>query len=270
MDKLAKYNKSRWEALAQAGVEYSRPYHNLTPQTAQEYLADRLSFSPQKLGDVTGKDVLCLASGGGQQTAVFGILGANVTVLDLSDTQLARDRETAVHYGYHLTSHQGDMRDLSRFTDDSFDIIWHPYSINFVPDAAPVIRQVSRVVRPGGFYYLQFSNPFWSMDEDDWMPQGYPLKQPYVNGTQLRFSDPHWEFEDEQGKSQRIEGPHEFLHTWSAIVNALAQSGFVILGLREWPAGDNQAEPGSWEHMNSILPPFVTIGAVYRPEVFTV
>ena len=31
MDKLASYNKARWEELAAANVEYSRPLLDLTP-----------------------------------------------------------------------------------------------------------------------------------------------------------------------------------------------------------------------------------------------
>jgi len=37
--------------------------------------------------------VLCLASGGEQQSAIFGLLGADVTVLDLCAQQLAGDRQ---------------------------------------------------------------------------------------------------------------------------------------------------------------------------------
>ena len=190
------------------------------------------------MGSIAGKDLLCLAGGGGQQTAVFGLLGANVTVLDLTETQLERDREAAAHHGYPLRIEQGDMRDLSRFADNSFDIIWHPFSINFVPEAAVVIREVGRIIRPGGYYHLDFANPFWSMDEDDWLPQGYPVKQPYVNGSQLQFADPNWKFTNDEGAEQDIEGPYEFLHTLSTIMNTLVLTGFVILGLNEGPPGD--------------------------------
>ena len=40
-------------------------------------------------------DVLCLAAGGGQQSVAFALLGANVTVFDLSETQLEHDRLAA-------------------------------------------------------------------------------------------------------------------------------------------------------------------------------
>ena len=46
------------------------------------------------------------------------------------------------------------MRDLSCFGSESFDIIWHPYSLTFVPDSRVVFREVSRIIKDGGIYYL--------------------------------------------------------------------------------------------------------------------
>ncbi|MCI0399517.1 MAG: class I SAM-dependent methyltransferase [Chloroflexi bacterium] len=267
MDELSKYNQSRWEALAHARVEYSRPLLQLTTAGALAALDPDPVFVDSRFSDVAGQDVLCLASGGGQQSAAFALLGARVTVLDFSETQLARDSEAAAHYGHAVCTVQGDMRDLSVFADDSFDVVWQPYSINFVPDASRVIGEVGRVIRPGGFYHLQFANPFWSMKEMDWVPQGYPVRQPYVTGRQLLFADDDWTFSDEAGVEHRLEGPHEFLHTFGAIVNALTGHGFVILGLREGPPGDPTAEPGTWDHMLSVIPPFMAVGATYRPDV---
>ena len=120
MDELAKFNKERWEDLAQSGISFSRPFLNLNKQSAREVI------DPQNvLGDVNGKDVLCLAASGGQQSVAFAMLGANVTVIDISETQISRDREAAEHYGFSIETHQGDMRDLSRFANDAFDIVWH-------------------------------------------------------------------------------------------------------------------------------------------------
>lgn len=268
MDELAKYNKSRWEALAQARVEFSRPFLEFTTADAAEWLRDKPFFDMSGIGDIVGKEILCLAAGGGQQSAVFGLLGAQVTVLDLTETQLKRDQEAAAHHRYALTAVAGDMRDLSAFADSSFDVVWHPFSINFVPEADKVIREVGRVIRPGGYYNLDFANPFWSMDENQWLPQGYPIKQPYVNGSRLSYTAANWQFTDDQGNEHDIEGPHEFMHTLSTIVNTLVQSGFVILGLTEWPVGDPEAEPGSWDHMLTIVPPFFTIAAIYRQDAF--
>jgi ubiquinone/menaquinone biosynthesis C-methylase UbiE len=145
MDEVAKYNKERWEELAQAGVPYSQPFLELDEQAARQ------AVDPHGImGDVQGRDVLCLAGGGGQQSVAFALLGANVTVFDLSETMLQRDRETAARYNRPLTIVQGDMRDLSCFAADSFDLVWHAWSLSFVPNARQVFAQVARVLRPGG------------------------------------------------------------------------------------------------------------------------
>ncbi len=262
MDELAAFNRSRWNALAKARIQYSRPKLELDEKGAWDYLNTHLGISHEPMPQIAGKDVFCLASGGGQQTAVFGILGANVTVLDLSDTQLERGREAANHHGYALTAVHGDMRDLSQFADNSFDIVFHAFSINFVPDAAMVIKQVGRIVRPGGWYRLTFANPFWTMEETDWTEAGYPIKQTYITGQKLQYTDAEWTFEDDDGNPQKVEGPHEFMHTYSAVLNGLIAANFRINGFREWPEGDAGADPGTWEHLLSVVPPFVSVTAV--------
>ncbi len=73
--------------------------------------------------DLHGLDLLCLASGGGQQGPVLAAAGAAVTVFDNSPRQLAQDRYVAGRDGLALRTVEGDMRDLSIFADASFDLI---------------------------------------------------------------------------------------------------------------------------------------------------
>jgi 2-polyprenyl-3-methyl-5-hydroxy-6-metoxy-1,4-benzoquinol methylase len=134
LDNVSNYNRERWNALVRANALFTRPALHLDATSARQKID-----SEGLLGELTGKRVLCLAGGGGQQSAAFALLGARVTVYDLSDAQLERDREAAAHYGFSVETIQGDMRDLSHFADGAFDVVWHPYSINFVPD----IRVVS-------------------------------------------------------------------------------------------------------------------------------
>lgn len=261
LDDLARYNKERWEELAQAGVAYSRPFLNLD-RTAAQKLVDPLSLT----GELAGKDVLCLAGGGGQQSAAFSILGAKVTVLDLSETQLERDREAAQHYGYEVRTEYGDMRDLSRFADASFDIIWHAHSINFIPDVNPVFEGVARLLRPGGFYRLSFHNPLThGMDETKWDGRGYPLCEPYINGAEIDqdrlFAVPEWTFENDAGELQRIRGPREFRHTLSALLNGLIQRGLQIVHFEEDPVEAVDPTPGSWEHFLLVTVPYMSLWA---------
>ncbi|HEY3341146.1 MAG TPA: class I SAM-dependent methyltransferase [Anaerolineae bacterium] len=252
MDPITHYNHERWEALAKANIEYSRPMLNLTPETARQELEP---FGV--LGSAEGKRVLCLASGGGQQSAAFGLLGARVTVRDFSETQLERDRQAAAHYGLHIETLQGDMRDLSPFADRSFDIVYHAHSINFIPDVEPVFSEVARVLAPGGLYRFSCMNPFvHGLDERHWDGHGYPLWRPYIDGDEVIDKSP-WDVWQTDGSVQRVAGPHEFRHTLSGLVNGLVRHGFNILGLWEEPAGDPNAQPGTWQHYKAIAPPWL-------------
>jgi len=85
MDDVAKYNKERWEQLTKANVPFSRRWLDLDKKSACKLI------DPQGvIGEIAGKDVLCLAGGGGQQSAAFALLGAKVNVLDFSQIQLRR------------------------------------------------------------------------------------------------------------------------------------------------------------------------------------
>jgi SAM-dependent methyltransferase len=212
--------------------------------------------------------VLCLASGGGQQSVAFALLGAQVTVLDLSETQLQRDGEAARQYGVQVRAIQGDMRDLGHFADRSFDIVWQAHSINFVPDARPVLAEVARVSRLGGLYRIECTNPFTiGLDERDWDGGAYPLWRPYLDGAEIDYPDPYWEISSEDGNSRRVKGPREFRHTLGTLVNGLVENGFFILGLWEEEAIDPHPEPGTWEHLKSIAPPWFTIWARHCPDL---
>jgi 2-polyprenyl-3-methyl-5-hydroxy-6-metoxy-1,4-benzoquinol methylase len=103
LNEIAHYNKQHWKALAKANVVFTRPYLNLDVASARAKLD-----SDGQLGEISGKAVLCLASGGGQQSAAFALLGATVTVVDLSDEQLQRDREVAAHYQVVVPLSAGD------------------------------------------------------------------------------------------------------------------------------------------------------------------
>jgi ubiquinone/menaquinone biosynthesis C-methylase UbiE len=252
MDEVNQTNRERWNALANAKVEYSRPFLDYTPERAAEYV-----YRYGILQDVAGKKVLCLASGGGQDSVAFGLLGADVTVLDLSDVQLARDREGSEHHSLQVTTIQGDMRDLSVFSDNTFEIVWQPYSINFSPTVGPVFREVARVLKPGGIYHVAFANPFCqSVDDEGWDGNGYPLQGMYADGEDISQYFPHWNVERPDGTIDKLNSPHEFRHILSTVLNTLAQDGFIFLYLQEWMRHDENPEPGSWAHFTQVAPPW--------------
>ncbi len=265
-NRITAYNKRQWEALVDAGVPCSRPVLNMTLEQARS-LADKHGI----LGELHRRTVLCLAQGGGQQSVAFALLGAQVTVFDQSEKQLARDREAAEHYGFEIRTVRGDIRDLSAFDEGEFTVVSQGYSINFVPQVDRVFDDVARVLRAGGKYELMCHNPFvhgswvdgcWGSrwpKEDLWKGEGYPIRLAYIEGAEITTLDPHWNFFDGDGNPRRVPSPQEFRHLLSTVINGLVDRRLAILKIVEWPEGDPNSEPGSWDHYVSFAPPWLTI-----------
>ncbi|MFC5473644.1 class I SAM-dependent methyltransferase [Paraherbaspirillum soli] len=157
------YNSEAWDRQAAQACEWSLPVSSEVVAAAR---AGRWSvrLTPGEmpaswLGDVRNLRILCLASGGGQQAPVLAAAGAAVTVLDASEKQLEQDRMVAQRDGLTLATIQGDMRDLSAFADESFDLIFNPISNLYVPDVKPVWRECARVLKRGGKLLASFYNP---------------------------------------------------------------------------------------------------------------
>ncbi len=263
MDEIAEYNQARWKALVEADALFTRPNLNLDADSAR-----RMIDSGGELGDVAGKKVLCLAGGGGQQSAAFALLGASVTVFDLSDEQLEQDKKVAEHYGFEIKTVQGDMRNLSPFEKGSFDIVHHAYSLNFVPDAVEVFRQVARVLRTGGIYHFNFANPFvMGVGQKDWNGEGYVLKEPYIGGARISYDDQDWVYDQES--HEKVPKPIEYRHTLSNILSGLIENGFVISHVSDNCDinSDVNAEPKTWEHFTAFVPPWLNIWAILKSDI---
>jgi ubiquinone/menaquinone biosynthesis C-methylase UbiE len=163
-DDIAKHNRRLWSKLSSENHEYARPWLDLDRELVMKFAGGKINVMtepyaylyPQEIfRDVAGKDVLCLAASGGQQSAIFGLLGANVTVYDLTPDQLENDKKAAEHYGYKINTVEGDMRDLSVFGDSSFDLVYQAISLVFVPDVKIVYREVYRILKQKGLYKVE-------------------------------------------------------------------------------------------------------------------
>ena len=221
---------------------FTIPWLTLDPEVLREYALGKLDSVPEALAEmsptnllveVEGKDVLCLANGGGQQSAVFGLLGAHVTVADLTQGQLDGDRKAAAHYGYEVQTIQADMRDLSVLADGSFDLVYGT-AICYVPDIRQVYSEVARILRPGGLYRTDWGQP--AIHFVSWDGNGYYVTQPYC-----------------QNLDRRDDGAIEFRHYMDDIFNGLLEVDFLIRQVEDLSRHmqpDPQAEPGSWTHQD--------------------
>lgn len=250
-DRIAAANEQWWEKMVKERCGFTRPWLDLDRRRILQYCSGSLTtpndplsamFPRSVLSGVEGKDVLCLASGGGQQSAVFGLLGARVTVVDLAEGQLDGDRRAAAHYGYEVNTIRADMRDLSCIGDESFDLVYQAPSMSYVPDVRQVYSEVARVLRTGGLYRVALTNPAVQfVDTDSWDGEGYRITLPYA----VRRVD------------MDGEDAIQFRHYLSDMFNGLIAVGLSIQQVQEAPCHlqhNAEARPGSWEHILMYVP----------------
>jgi SAM-dependent methyltransferase len=252
MSDPVEHTRERWNELAAAGVQYSRPWLDLNRANARRRVDPFGLF-----GDVENKEILCLAAGGGPQSAAFALLGARVTVLDLSDEMLKRDEEAAEYYGISVTTIQGDACDLSALPASGFDGVFQAHSLSFIRDLDRLFAGVRRVLKNHGTYHLSAWNPLAYGADERWTGEGYLLKGGYEEGMESVCGDGYWDITDANGNHRRVAGPREYRHTLSGLINGLISHGFGLLRIHEEPTGSSAAEPGSWDHFCSVAPPWL-------------
>lgn len=231
---VIEHNREAWDRESREGSRWCMPVAPEVIQAARQgswsvILTPNAPVPRAWLGDVRGKQVLCLASGGGQQAPVLAAAGAHVTSFDLSLEQLAKDEQVAVRDGLSLSCIRGSMTDLSRLATESFDLVFHPVSNVFVPDVLVVWRECYRVIKRGGALLAGFMNPSIFLfnqseaDETGSMVVRYPL--PYREPESLPASE-----QDEWRESGR---PAAFSHSLEAQIGGQLMAGFVLTGLYE-------------------------------------
>lgn len=232
---LLRHNREAWNAESRSGES---PW--CEPVTPAGIAAARrgdwtVILTPNRkvpadwIGDVRRKRVLCLASGGGQQAPVLAAAGARVTSFDLSDEQLSKDRQVADRDNLDLRTERGDMTDLSRFPDASFDLIFNPVSNLFVPDVRAVWRECRRVLVPHGRLLAAFMNPCYFLFDHDAIEAG----EPAVVRHRLPYSDA--ENLPDKALQERLRGGHalQFSHSLADQIGGQIEAGFTIAGLYE-------------------------------------
>ena len=231
---VLEFNRKAWNQQSRNNSQWSVPVSDETIAAAQSgdwgVILTPLKAVPKSwFGHLTGKKVLCLASGGGQQVPVLAAAGASVVSFDLSDVQLEKDRMVAERHHLDVTCLQGDMADLSQLEPESFDLIFHPVSNLFVSHIEVVWAQCFRVLKPQGDLLVGFMNPsMFLFDHDEAARTGkieVTRKLPYDDAESL--SDAELHALEESGLAL------EFSHSLDTQLGGQLRAGFVIADLYE-------------------------------------
>jgi SAM-dependent methyltransferase len=233
MVNILKFNKDAWNKLVDAKDRWTVP---VSPEEIESARNGKwhVLLTPCKpvpkdwFPIMKGSDVLCLASGGGQQAPIFAAAGANVTSFDNSPKQLEQDQFVAKRDSLEIRTIEGDMADLSILEDESFDFIFNPVSNCFIPELNPVWNEAFRVLRKGGTMIAGFSNPIEYCFDSELAERGiYQIKYslPYSDLTSIT--------EEERIRLYGPDEPVEFSHTLEKQISGQLEAGFHLIGFFE-------------------------------------
>jgi SAM-dependent methyltransferase len=228
------YNRDAWNREVEGGRNrWSQPVDSETIARARRgefsiLLTENIPVPKRWFPPLVGADILCLASGGGQQGPVLAAAGANVTVLDNSPAQLKQDQFVAEKESLSLRTAEGDAADLSLFREESFDMIFNPVSTVFMPDVRAVWNECYRVLRTNSVLMTGFMNPvhyIFDLFKADEGVLEVAHAIPYSDLTSLSEED----LEDYLEKGL----PLEFGHSLTDLIGGQCAAGFVITDLYE-------------------------------------
>ena len=235
-------NRRAWNKATAERCPWVRPVSKETIDRASSgdwavTLAGPRTVPEHWFGEVEHCVILCLGSGGGQQAVVLAAAGAEVTSLDLSDEQVRRDQEMSDEHALGINCVQGTMTDLSRFTENSFDVVFNPVSITYIDDVHSLWRECHRILKPSGRLMVGTINPYNFLFEEN---EGDGDK-----GLIAKHSLPYIEEEvlSEDEVRQAIARNMMFSrsHTLEDIIGGQARAGFAITDLIESRRTDARA-----------------------------
>ena len=207
------------------------------------------------LGPVAGARVLEVGCGAAAGARWLATQGAQVVAVDLSAGMLRHAAEAARRTGVAVPLVQCDAMALP-LGDATFDIAFTAFgAVPFVDDSELVMREVHRVLRPGGRWVFATAHPMRWIFRDEPGPEGLTAVNSYFDRR------PYVEFDD-AGTARYVE--HH--RTIGDRVRELVAAGFTLLDIvePEWP-DDHEEIWGQWSPLRGRLFPGSAIFVAVKP-----
>lgn len=208
------------------------------------------------LGDVRGARVLEVGCGSAPCARWLVTQGAWVVGLDLSGRMLRHAAAANARTGVHVPLVQAGAEHLP-FLDGTFDIACSAFgAVPFCAEPDRVMREVARVLRPGGRWVFAVNHPVRWMFSDEPGPEGLVVQQSYFDRT------PYVEV-DASGRATYVE--HH--RTIGDRVRDIVAAGLVLDDIvePEWPPG-RETVWGQWSPLRGALLPGTAIFVTHKPE----
>lgn len=231
---ISQHNSNAWDEKVQQGSRYTKYVSSDEVKQAKEgnwaisVTTEREVPRGWFPNSMQGLKVLCLAGGGGQQAPLLAAAGAEVTVVDMSEKQLAQDRFVAERDNLVIHTIKGDMSNLHFFEDEQFDLIVHPVSNVFVENILPVWKEAARVLKTNGTLISGFTNPVLYLFDDDKEQEGVLDVQHSIPFSSVKQMGGR-ELEEYAKRNETL----EFGHTLEDQIQGQINAGLLIAGFYE-------------------------------------
>lgn len=210
----------RWDLSAELVASYSSKYGDIN----KEVLLTPVLL--EMLGGVENEDVLDAGCGEGFLSRLMAERGSIVTAVDYSARllEIAKERTTD---DLRIEYLHANLERLDMLRDDTFDVVVSCVVIQDVPDYQAAVKEMYRVLRPGGVCILAMAHPCFSSD-GGWVKDSKGRKQ-------------YWKIDNyfyERGfeiplTSNTDANPIGFHRTLTSYFRTIIDTGFIVEDMTE-------------------------------------
>jgi len=241
LDEHRNANRANWDARVPAHL--ASAFYGVEDFVAgARTLTQAVDFDRAHLGGVRGRALLHLQCHIGLDTLSWARLGATVTGVDFSERSIEAARDISRRSGVPGRFVLADVHEAPEVLAETFDIVYASEGVLcWLPSVEAWARVARRFTRPGGTLYIRDGHPLAHALDDERTDGRLVIKESYFESGAIRYDEPG----TYTGPGVDIDHTttYEWNHSLGEIVSAIADQGFRIESLKEYPFAGYQSLP---------------------------
>lgn len=253
MNEQSEVNKKAWEYRT---YEFRLKKHGTPEENAQNMMKDPLSrmrMHKKYFENVTGLRIANICGSCGQRAIPLALLGAEVTIYDISQENMKYALETAKYANTHIDYILGDFNDVDlTIYCGYYDILYMEGGIlHYFKDIDRLTELFYTLLKPGGTLILSDFHPARRLvgkgsyqagstkADKEWTEVNY-------FDTGIHFGDVTYKSFFPEEEQQEFPPVQLRMYNLSEIINSVLDAGFIMKSFEEHPDWSNPYIPGEF------------------------